>query len=70
MTISVGDQVEWAWGSGTAEGKVIERYTAKVTKELKGTDVTRNASDDEPAFLIEQDDDNLVLKSVTEISEN
>lgn len=67
MSISVGDSVKWDWGSGTASGKVTERFTSKVTRTLQGTEVTRNASQDEPAFLIEQSDGDCVLKSVTEV---
>ena len=63
----VGDQVKWKWGDGTAEGKVTKKYTQKITKTLKGTDVTRDASEDEPAYLIEQSDGDEVLKSVTEL---
>lgn len=67
MAISVGDSVKWSWGSGTATGTVKQIYTEKVTKTIKGTEVTRNADDDEPAYLIEQEDGDRVLKSVTEI---
>lgn len=63
-----GDTVEWNWGGGTGTGKIIEVFTADVTKTIKGTDVTRNASDDEPAYMIEQSDGDQVLKSVTELS--
>lgn len=64
---SVGDSVEWDWGGGTGEGKITERHTEKVTKTIKGNEVTRNADADEPAYLIEQADGNEVLKSATEI---
>ncbi len=67
MSINVGDQVTWSWGDGSASGKVVERFTESVTKTIKGTEVTRNASDDEPAFMIEQSDGDMVLKSITEI---
>lgn len=62
-----GDKVKWSWGSGTAEGEVVERFTSDVTRTLKGTEVKRTASEDEPAFLIEQSDGDQVLKSVTEL---
>ena len=64
---NIGDTVEWDWGNGTAGGKITERYTEKVTKTIKDNEVTRKADDDEPAFLIEQDDGDEVLKSITEI---
>lgn len=63
----IGDTVEWDWGSGTAAGKITERHTDDITKTIKGTEVTRNPDDDQPAFTIEQDDGDVVLKSITEI---
>ena len=62
-----GDRVSWEWGNGRAEGKVAETFTEKVTRTIKGSEVTRNASDDEPAYLIEQDDGDRVLKSHSEL---
>ena len=66
-SISVGDRVKWKWGSGWAYGKVDERFTEKVTRTIKGNEVTRNASSDEPALMIKQEDGDRVLKSVTEV---
>ncbi len=54
--IHIGDTVEWNWGEHTASGTV------------KGTEVTRDASDDEPAYLIEQDEGDEVLKSAGELN--
>ncbi|MEL6516679.1 MAG: DUF2945 domain-containing protein [Pseudomonadota bacterium] len=67
-TFSKGDTVEWNWGNGTGTGKVVERFTDDVTRTIKGSDITRNASDDCPAYLIEQDDGDQVLKSHSEVS--
>ena len=67
MSIQTGDTVQWDWGNGTGTGKVTQIYTQKITKTIKGTDVTRDADDQEPAFLIEQDDGDQVLKSCTEV---
>lgn len=68
MSFSIGDFVDWEWGNGHGSGRIVERYTSKVTVELKGAEVTRNATDDEPAFLIEQQDGDRVLKSCTELT--
>jgi hypothetical protein len=62
-----GTNVEWDWGNGTAQGKVDEKFTEKVTRTIEGNEVTRKASDDEPAYLIKQDDGGRVLKSSTEL---
>ncbi len=66
--IHIGDTVEWNWGDGTGSGKVTERFTSKVSRTIDGTEVTRDASEDEPAYLIEQDDGDRVLKSSTELN--
>ena len=63
-----GDQVEWNWGSGTGTGAVQESFTEKVTRTIKGNEVTRDADADNPAYLIEQDDGDRVLKSESELS--
>ena len=64
---SEGTKVEWSWGNGTGTGKVKKKYTQKITKTIDGSEVTRNASDDEPAYLIEQEDGDEVLKSGSEL---
>ena len=65
---SPGDAVEWNWGTGTGTGTVRESFTDRVTRTLEGTEVTRDADDDNPAYLIEQDDGARVLKSESELS--
>jgi hypothetical protein len=67
-TYNQGDTVEWNWGSGTATGTVQESFTERVTRTIKGNEVTRDADDDNPAYLIEQDDGDRVLKSESELS--
>lgn len=63
-----GTKVEWDWGNGTGTGKITERFTDDVTRTIKGNEVTRNASSDEPAYMIEQDDGDRVLKSHSEVT--
>lgn len=62
------DTVEWNWGNGTGQGKVVERFCEDVTRTIKGTEIKRTASDDCPAYLIKQDDGDEVLKSHSELS--
>jgi len=64
----IGDTVQWSWGDGTGSGKITERFTDKVTRTIKGSEITRDASEDEPAYLIEQDDGDRVLKSASELN--
>ena len=62
-----GTEVRWKWGNGKGSGSVREAFTEKVTRTLDGTEVSRNASDGEPAYLIEQEDGARVLKSHSEL---
>ncbi|WP_427453708.1 DUF2945 domain-containing protein [Litorimonas sp. WD9-15] len=65
---SEGTKVEWEWGNGTATGEIETVYTQKTTRKIKGTEVTREASEDEPAYYIKQDDGDAVLKSHSEVT--
>lgn len=62
-----GDKVKWNWGDGEGTGSVAEVHTSRVEMTIKGTEVARDADDDEPAYLIEQADGDLVLKSESEL---
>lgn len=62
-----GARVTWDWGAHTAEGKVAESFTSDVKRTIKGTEVVRKASREEPAYLIEQADGDHVLKSHSEL---
>jgi hypothetical protein len=66
--IRTGTSVSWRWGSSTASGKVTEIHREKVTRHTKGESVTRNGSEDDPAYVIEQEDGTVVLKLRSEVS--
>ena len=59
--------VQWNWGSGTAKGQIKERFEREVTRTLKGSEVTRDGSGDNPAYLIRQEDGDEVLKLGSEL---
>lgn len=67
MAFRKGSKVRWTWGAHEAQGKIIERFTTRVTRTIKGTEVTREASRKEPVYLIEQYDGDRVLKSRSEL---
>lgn len=64
---SEGDKVTWSWGSGEASGQVRSIFEEKTTRKIKGNEVTRNGSQDDPALYIEQDDGDNVLKLASEV---
>jgi hypothetical protein len=65
--IQVGNDVEWKWGRSKAEGKVTQKFTQDVERQIKGKVIKRKADGKEPAFLIEQEDGDRVLKSQSEL---
>ena len=67
MSMKVGDRVRWHWGSGTADGAVREVITEAVTRSIKGAEITRHGTPDNPALLIEQEDGDQVLKLASEV---
>ncbi|MCW2866619.1 MAG: hypothetical protein JWR20_807 [Marmoricola sp.] len=70
MSIRTGTEVSWKWGGNTASGKVTEIHREKVTRTIKGSEITRNGSDDDPAYEIEQEDGTTVLKLRSELQED
>ena len=67
IMIKTGTKVKWNWGKGTANGKVEKTYTKKVTKTIKGTEVTRKGEVGNKALYIKQNDGDYVLKSENEV---
>lgn len=67
MSIRKGTTVTWKWGKNEAEGTVTEVHHEKVTRKSKGKEITRNGTDDDPAYVIEQEDGTTVLKLQSEV---
>ena len=59
--------VEWSWGNGTAKGQIKERFERDVERTLKGSKVKKNGTEDNPAYLIKQEDGDEVLKLGSEL---
>ncbi len=66
-TFRKGQKVIWEWGGGTASGQIKDRYERKVTRKIKGSEITRNGDSENPAYLIEQEDGGEVLKLASEL---
>ena len=62
-----GTEVTWKWGANTAHGKVADSFTEKVTRQIEGSEVTRDADEDNPAYMVEQEDGGRALKSHSEL---
>lgn len=65
--IREGTHVAWPWGSGRAEGRVVERHESAITRTIDGSEITRRGTTDNPALIIEQDDGTRVLKLQSEV---
>ena len=62
-----GTHVKWSWGEHTARGVVRKVFTHRIERTMKGTTVTRAADRNNPAYLIEQEDGDNVLKNHSEL---
>jgi hypothetical protein len=62
-----GDKVAWQWGNGQATGEIQSIFHEKTTRTIKGTQVIRNGTKDDPALYIKQDDGDTVLKLASEV---
>jgi hypothetical protein len=61
------EYVKWNWGNGEGKGQIKERFEEKVTRKLQGSEITKDGDKDNPAYLIEQDDGDQVLKRGSEL---
>ena len=59
--------VKWEWGDGYGKGQITERFEREVTRTLQGSEVTKDGDSDNPAYLIEQEDGDEVLKRGSEL---
>ncbi|MCW0213231.1 MAG: DUF2945 domain-containing protein [Pseudonocardia sp.] len=62
-----GSRVSWNWGNGKGEAKVRSVHTDRVERTIKGTTQTRNGTEDDPAYVLEQEDGTTVLKLGSEL---
>ena len=59
--------VQWNWGNGKGKGQIEERFEREVTRTLDGSEITKDGSEDNPAYLIKQEDGDKVLKLGSEL---
>lgn len=70
QSFSEGDKVKWKYGSGYGHGKVQSKFEEKTTRKIDGNEVTRNGSADDPAYYIDCEDSNNVLKLGSELEKD
>jgi hypothetical protein len=69
MSIRKGTTVSWAWGQSRASGKVTAVHHETIRRTIKGTEITKHGSDENPAYEIEQEDGAPVLKLRSEVEQ-
>lgn len=68
-SFQTGQYVQWKWGNGTGCGQIEERFEREVMRTLQGSEITRSGDEDNPAYLIKQEDGDEVLKRGSELKE-
>jgi hypothetical protein len=64
---AIGTWVKWNWGNGSPEAKVIDSYFDRLERTINGSWQARNGSRDNPAYVLEQADGQIVLKLHSEL---
>jgi hypothetical protein len=65
--IRKGNRVRWTWGTGTAEGKVMDICDHTLNKTIKGSTVSLHGTPGDKALLIKQNKGGEVLKLESEV---
>jgi hypothetical protein len=63
----VGDKVFWKWMGNRVCGSVLEVHLLPIVKEIKGKYIKRNGSIEKPAYYLQSEAGNYVLKLQTEL---
>ena len=64
-----GTTVSWKYGTGTATGKIESVHKEHISRKIKGSEITRNGTADDPALVIVQESGDKVLKLQSEVKE-
>jgi hypothetical protein len=62
-----GSKVSWKYGTGTATGKIESVHKEPISRTIKGSEIKRNGSESDPAYVIVQDNGDRVLKLKSEV---
>lgn len=61
-------KVEWKWLGRPITGVVEEVFKSSITKTIKGKNITRHGTAENPAYLVKSDAGNFALKLESELS--
>jgi len=67
MVIRKGTRVKWRYGKSFGRGRVEATYHRKITRTIKGAEITRYGQKDNKALLIKSDNGSEVLKLENEV---
>lgn len=67
-SFQTGQYVKWNWGDGEGKGQIKDRFEREVKRTLQDSEVTKDGDEDNPAYLIKQEDGDEVLKRGSELS--
>ncbi|MEZ5654434.1 MAG: DUF2945 domain-containing protein [Sphingobium sp.] len=62
-----GQQVSWKWGRGCGHGTVVEKFSRRVQRTIRGEKIVRKGSDVNPAYLVDSEGGSQVLKLGSEL---
>ncbi len=68
IQMKLGDQVIWPWLGKKIEGRILEIFYEKTIKTIKGKNITRNGTADNPAVLVISESGNEALKLMSELT--
>lgn len=63
----VKEKVQWSFVGRPILGTVEEIFFESVTKTIKGKKITRNGSEEKPAYLVKSEAGNIALKLESEL---
>ena len=66
-SFQTGQYVKWNWGNGEGKGQIEDRFEREVKRTLQGSEITKDGDEDNPAYLIKQEDGDKVLKRGSEL---
>ena len=65
-----GGRVRWKWGEGYGHGTIKSAFTRKTVREIDGAEIILHGSKDDPAYYIDSDQGNNVLKLHSEVEKS